>query len=85
MRRIILLTLAVIAVASEVSDIRDVHYMLDVVAQEFERFVEDVKKNIGTEIADMRIIVNRRTTAVKANLSFFYRLKLLHFASHRVV
>ena len=75
---------AVVAVACEVADIRDVHYMLDVVAQEFERFVEDVKENIGTEIADMRIIVNRRTTAVKTDMIFMYRHEILHSASHCV-
>ena len=46
--------------------------------------VEDVKENIGTEIADMRIIVNRRTTAVKTDMIFMYRHEILHSVSHCV-
>ena len=76
--------IAVVAVACEVSYIGDVHYMLDVIAQIGKGFVENVKENIGTEIADMRIIVNRRTTAVKTDMIFMYRHEILHSVSHCV-
>ena len=40
------------------ADIRDVHHVLDAVAEEFKRATEDVGIEKGTEVADMRIVVD---------------------------
>ena len=76
---------SVVGIARKMADISYVHHVLYVVAQIRERLVKDVKKNVGAEIPDVRVIIDRRAASIKADMSFDNRLELLHLPSHRVV
>ena len=47
------------------TDVSDVHHVLDAVAQEFERATKDVGVQEGPEVADMRIVVDGGTAGVE--------------------
>ena len=40
------------------TDVRDIHHVLDAVAQEFERATKDVGVQEGPEVTDMGIVVD---------------------------
>ena len=47
------------------TDVRDVHHVLDAVAEEFERATKDVGIQEGPEVADMRVVVDGGTAGVE--------------------
>ena len=47
--------------------IRDVHNVLDVVAVVFQNTAQLILEQIGTEIADVRVVVDRRAAAIDTN------------------
>ena len=47
------------------TDIGDVHHVLDAVAQEFERTTKDVGVQEGTEVADMRVVIDGGAAGVE--------------------
>lgn len=58
--------------------------MANFVAEESERFVQNVKENIRAQISDVGVIVDGRTAAVKSNEAFFDWLEFLKIFSHRI-
>ena len=47
------------------TDVRDVHHVLDAVAQEFERATKNVGVQERPEVADMRIVVDGGSAGVE--------------------
>ena len=84
-RRFLHFIFTVVAIIRKVSNVSNIHYMLDFITEQRKSLIKNIKKNISTQISNMRIVVNRRTAAVKTNLSFNNRLKLFHFSSHSIV
>ena len=84
LRRFEHFVVTVVAVARQMPHIGDVHDMRNIVAEVRKRLVENIQKNIGAQVPDMRVIVNRRPAAVKSDMIFVNRNKVLHRASHRV-
>ena len=74
----------VVAIASQVSYIGDVHNVFDVVTQIRKRLVQNVQKDIGAQVSDVGIVVYRRSASVKAHVTRRNRLEFLHGMSHRV-
>ena len=79
------LVLAVIPISCKVSDVGYVHDVLDSVAIFLKHLSQYVFKNIGSEIADMSVVVNGRSAAVHADLPLLYALKRFHSAAHRII
>jgi hypothetical protein len=52
--------------------------MLDSVAVKFEHPTEDIFKNIGTQITDVRVIVHGRAAGIDANFGGTERFKVTH-------
>ncbi len=78
--------LAVVSVSSQMSNVGDVHNVLDVVAKIGQSFVENVKKNVCAQVSYVRVIVNCRAAAVKSDI-FFIRVnwnKFFNLFSHCV-
>ena len=48
------------------TDVRDVHHVLDAVAEEFECATKDVGIQEGPEVADMRIVVDGGAAGVES-------------------
>ena len=48
------------------TDVRDVHHVLDAVAQEFERATKDVRVQEGPEVADMRVVIDGGAARVES-------------------
>ena len=55
---------ALVAVARQMPDVGYIHHMFDFVAGQFQRIHQQIFKNISAEIADMRIIIYGRATAI---------------------
>ena len=64
---------AVIAVRHQMADVGDVNHVTHVVAIPFQRTAQQIFKQIGTQIADVRIVIHGRTAAVQANPVFVKR------------
>ena len=47
------------------TDVRDVHHVLDAVAEEFERAAKNVGVQKGTKVADMRVVVDGGAAGVE--------------------
>ena len=73
-----------IVVARKVPDIGDVHDVLFIVAEVGKRAIEYVEKHICAQVSDVRVIIHRRTAAVKADEARRNRHEILHFPSHRI-
>ena len=61
--------LALVGVAGEVADIRDVHNVADVVAGPQQHALEDVLEDIRAEVADVGVVVDGRSAGVEADLA----------------
>ena len=48
------------------TDVRDIHHVLDAVTQEFERATKDVGVQEGTKVADMRVVVDGGAAGVES-------------------
>ena len=53
------------------ADIGDIHDVLDVIAVVLKHTAQLILKEIGTKIADVRVVVDRRATAIDTNLIAF--------------
>ncbi len=47
------------------TDVSDVHHVLDAVAEEFKRATKDVGVQEGTEVADVRVIIDGGAAGVE--------------------
>ena len=79
------LVLAVVAVTCEMTDVGDVHDMLHLVAGMSEDPLEGVLENIGPEVSDMRVVVDRRSAAVHSHILVRNGFELLNCTRHRVI
>jgi len=77
--------LALVCVSGKMPDVCYVHNVLFVVSEESERAVKRVKKNVGAEISDVRVVVDGRSAAVKSHKTFVNRNEFFHLAAHCVV
>ena len=84
-RSLLHLVLALVAVRHQVPDIRDVHHAFELVAVIFERAAEDVHEDVGAQVADVRIVVDRRSAAVHRDLLVRKGDKVLLASVHSVV
>ena len=66
-RPLLHLVLTRIGVGDQVAHVGDIHHMPHVVAVVGQRAAQDVVKDIGAQVADMRVIVNRHAAGVEAN------------------
>ena len=67
------------------SDVGYVHYRLYLVTVVLQHAAQLVHKDVGAHIADVRVLVHRRTAGVNPRLSRLYGHKLFLFARKRVV
>jgi hypothetical protein len=67
-----------------VVDISQVHYLYDCEASVFEPSSENVLKNEGSEVADMRIIIHRWPTRVHFDFFVFKWFESFFLARERV-
>ena len=79
------LVLAVITVSGQMSNVCNIHYVLDVISKQSQSLIKNVQEYVSAKVSDMRIIVNCRTAAIKTYMAFCNRMKILHFASHSVI
>jgi hypothetical protein len=66
-RRNLDLVVTRVGVGLKVADVGDVHYVLDGVAEQPERASENVFKNVRPEVADVGVVINRRSAAIHPN------------------
>ena len=79
------LVVARVAVAGQVSDVRDVHNALDLVARVAQIAVKDVLHHISAEISDMCIVINRGAAGIYRNLALLAGLKFVAAVCQRIV
>ena len=79
------LVFTVVAVTAEMTNVRDVHYVLLVITKESQGAVKGIKKNVCAKVSDMRVVVDCRAASIKADKSVCNRLEFLYFASHCIV
>ena len=77
--------LALVCVSCKMSDVGYVHHVLFVVSEESERAVKRVKKDVGAEVSDVRVVVDGRSAAVKAHKTLVNRNEFFYLAAHCVV
>ena len=63
----------------------DVHDMRDSIPVINQNASENIFENIGAQIPDMGIIVNRRSAGIQSNLTGFDRLEFFLLACQRIV
>ena len=78
------LVLTVICIVGEVANIGDVDDVGEFVTLPTQRPPEDVGKDIGAHIADMRVIVDRRPARIDPRLALMERLECFDFAGERI-
>ena len=69
------LVLAGIGVRREMADIGDVHHVLDRIAIPFQHALEHVLEQEGAEVADVLVVVHRRTAGIQADRTRLQRLE----------
>ena len=79
------LVLAVVAVSGEVTDIGDVHDVVNLITSMFKCPVEQILEDICSQVSDVGIIIDCRSAAVHGDLSWFDRDKFLNAPGHRIV
>ena len=79
------LVLAIIAIPCQVADIGYVHDMLELVAGMDQRPVQEVLEDVGPEVADMGVVVYRRSAAIESYLAFFKWYEVFEAACECVV
>ena len=78
------LVLARVGIVGQVAHIGDVDHMGQLVTLEAERAAQNVGKDIGAHIADVRIVIDRRPAGIDPRLSGMDRVELFQLASQAV-
>ncbi|MNT35246.1 hypothetical protein D3C72_1712670 [compost metagenome] len=63
------LVVAAVRIRRQMTDVRDVHHVAHLQAVEFERAAQAVDEQIGAQVADMRVVVDRGPAGVQARLA----------------
>ena len=77
---------AVVSISCQMSNVRNIHDMLNVVTQISQSFVQNIQKNVSAKVSNVGVVVNCRSAAIKTDI-FFIRInrnKFFHFATHCV-
>jgi hypothetical protein len=72
-------------VPGEVAHVGDVHHVRHFIAEEAEGAGQDVVEDVGSEVADVRVIVDGGPAAVETRLAGADRREVLELAAERVV
>ena len=84
-RALLHLVLAGVGIRHEVPHIGHIHHVANVVPGRPERAFQDILKNIGAEIPDVRVVIDRRAAGVQTDLPLFDRRERLRLSRHGVV
>ena len=76
---------AFVGVGGQVADIGDVHHMLDVKPGHLKRSPQHVLEDVGPQVADVGVVVDRGPTGVEADLGGRQRDEGLRLAAEGVV
>ena len=79
------LVLTLVSVSGEVSDIGYIHDVLDFITGMAKHALECVLENVCPEVADMGIVIDRRSAAVETHETFGNGLELLNGSGHGIV
>ena len=74
-----------VRVARQMPDVRNVHHPSDLVSGIAQIAVEDVLHDIGTQIPDVRVVVDRRTAGVHGDLTRRMGDELFFFVAERII
>ena len=75
----------IISVATQMTNISNIHYMLFFITQKTKSSIKNIQKYISSQISNMSIIINSRTTSIKTTKTILQRLKFLHFTTHSII
>lgn len=77
--------LALAIANSLIIDIGEIHEGIDLVAEKSQTSDDDILKSVATEISDMGMIVDSRTTAIKLDFVFSERFKGFNLPSKGII
>ena len=83
--RLLHLVFSVIAISSKMSDIGYIHHMLYLISGIFKSSLQDILKNICSQISDVSIVINCRTTTIHRDMTWHDRYKIFNTSRHCVI